>query len=661
MFNPEFDGAPFAPDTVNQYGQPIGANLPEWQPRPLPGKLALEGEWCRLELLSPERHASALYNAYRLATGGSDWTYLSVGPFTCADDYRAYAEKVSQDTSALHYTVIDQRTSEALGTLALMRIQPEHGVIEIGFVAFSPALQRTPLSTEANFLLLRYVFEQLGYRRCEWKCDSLNLRSRRAAERLGFSYEGTFRQAIVYKGRSRDTAWYSMLAQEWPRHRQALQHWLSPDNFNAQGQQVNNLQSIRASTEGNRHQPLSASPLMTAYARLDVAFVHGEGARLWDSNGREYLDAIAGVAVTSLGHAHPEIAQIIAEQSGQLLHTSNIFRIEWQERLGRKLCALSGMERAFFCNSGAEANETAFKLARLYGNSKQIANPQILVMENAFHGRTLATLAATGNVAKQRGFEPLMPGFVRVPYDDIAAIEAAAALNPDIVAVLLEPVQGEGGIRVASPDYLRRLRTLCDQHDWLLMLDEVQSGMGRTGAWFGHQHADIRPDVITLAKALGNGFPIGACLAHGTAAELFSPGLHGSTFGGNPLGCRVACAVLDIMMRNAMPEQAAILGKQLLTGLQTALRQHPNVITIRGLGLMVGIELNIPCAHLVQQALKEQRLLITVTRDTVIRLLPPLICSPQQIDDIVSRISRLLNSLPNQPQESSNQLIFKEK
>lgn len=645
MFNPGFDGTPSAPDTANQYGQPIGMDMPEWQPRPLPGKLALEGEWCRLELLSPERHASALYSAYRLAAGGSDWTYLSVGPFSCADDYRAYAERMSRDTSAFHYTVIDQRTSEALGTLALMRIQPEHGVIEIGFVAFSPALQRTPLSTEANFLLLRYVFEQLGYRRCEWKCDSLNLRSRRTAERLGFKYEGTFRQAMVYKGRNRDTAWYSMLAQEWPQHRQALQHWLSPDNFDGQGQQVRNLQSIRASIEASKNQPQPSSALMAAYARQNVAFVRGDGARLWDANGKEYLDAIAGVAVTSLGHAHPEISRIIAEQSGQLLHTSNMFRIEWQERLGKKLCELAGMERAFFCNSGAEANETALKLARLHGSRKQVANPQVLVMENAFHGRTLATLSATGNAAKQHGFAPLIPGFVRIPYDDIEAVEKAATLNPDIVAVLLEPVQGEGGVRVASADYLRKLRALCDQHGWLLMLDEVQTGIGRTGAWFGHQHAAISPDVITLAKALGNGFPIGACLARGTAAELFSPGLHGSTFGGNPMACRVACTVLDIMARNNMPQQAAVLGKQLLNGLQTALRQHPNVIAIRGQGLMVGIELDIACAHVVQQALKEQRLLITVTRDTIIRLLPPLICSPQQIDVIVSRITRLLNSL----------------
>ncbi|WP_425055990.1 aspartate aminotransferase family protein [Pseudomonas abyssi] len=386
------------------------------------------------------------------------------------------------------------------------------------------------------------------------------------------------------------------------------------------------------------------SHLMRAYARQPVSFVRGNGAQLWDEQGVEYLDAIAGVAVTSLGHAHPEIAAVISDQAKTLLHTSNVFGIDWQERLGERLCALTGMQSAFFCNSGAEANETAIKLARLHAHRKQILQPQILVMGNAFHGRTLATLAATDNPANQQGFGPLPEGFLRVPYNDIRAAREAAEHCPGIVAVLIEPVQGEGGIRVASADYLRELRSLCDQHGWLLMLDEIQTGLGRTGAWFGYQIADIEPDAITLAKALGNGFPIGACLARGAAADLFSPGLHGSTFGGNPLACRVACTVLDIMARERLAERAAVQGARLLAGLQQALGAHPHVTAIRGQGLMVGIELDRPCKELVGRALSEQQLLITVTRDTVIRLLPPLTCTDEQIDDIVLRLARLLST-----------------
>lgn len=388
----------------------------------------------------------------------------------------------------------------------------------------------------------------------------------------------------------------------------------------------------------------ATSHLMRAYARQPLSFARGSGARLWDEDSVEYLDAIAGVAVTSLGHAHPEIASVISEQAGTLLHTSNVFRIDWQERLGECLCALTGMQKAFFCNSGAEANETALKLARLHGHRKQVAEPKILVMENGYHGRTIATLSATGNPATQIGFAPFLPGFLRVPYNDIDAVRQAADQSPDIVAVLIEPVQGEGGIRVASADYLRELRRLCNQRGWLLMLDEIQTGMGRTGAWFGYQHAGIEPDVMTLAKALGNGFPIGACLARGSAADLFSPGQHGSTFGGNPLACRVACTVVDIMARDKLPERAAVLGARLLAGLQRTLSDHPHVIAIRGQGLMAGIELDQPCKELVGRALAEQHLLITVTRDTVIRLLPPLICDEMQIDDIVVRLARLLSS-----------------
>lgn len=390
---------------------------------------------------------------------------------------------------------------------------------------------------------------------------------------------------------------------------------------------------------------MSAAPayLMHTSARQPVSFSRGRGASLWDTEGVEYLDAIAGVAVTSLGHANPEIAAAIAEQASVLLHTTNMFRIPWQEQLGERLCLLSGMQRAFFCNSGAEANEAALKLARLHANARQVAQPQVLVMENSFHGRTLATLAATGNPAVHRGFEPLMPGFVRVPFDDIEAIRQVAAQSPDIVAVLVEPVQGEGGVHAASAGYLQALRQVCDEHDWLMMIDEVQTGLGRTGTWFGFEHADIKPDVITLAKALGNGFPIGACLARGKAAQLFSPGHHASTFGGNPLACRVGCTVLDIMQRDHIPQRAAASGRRLLAALKLALGNHPEVVSVRGIGLMIGIELNGPCAELVGRAREEQRLLITVTRGNTVRLLPPLICDDAQIDDIAARITRLLS------------------
>ncbi len=388
--------------------------------------------------------------------------------------------------------------------------------------------------------------------------------------------------------------------------------------------------------------PATTPHLMQTYARQAVSFVRGQGARLWDAQGVEYLDAMAGVAVTNLGHGHPDIAAAIADQAGMLLHTSNLFHIAGQEALGARLCALSGMERAFFCNSGAEANESALKLARLHAQRRQVAEPLVLVMDNSFHGRTLATLAATGNPAVQRGFAPLVPGFVRLPYDDLEALQAAAREPSRIVAVLVETVQGEGGVRVASAAYLRALRRLCDAHQWLLMVDEVQTGMGRTGAWFGYQHAGIAPDVITLAKGLGNGFPIGACLARGAAAQLFSPGHHGSTFGGSPLACRVASTVVDIMQRDDIPARAAVLGLRLLAGLRQALARHADVVAIRGLGLMVGIELQRDCRELVARALQEQRLLITVTRERTIRLLPPLVCNAAQIDDIVLRVAGLL-------------------
>ncbi|WP_432719456.1 aspartate aminotransferase family protein [Jeongeupia wiesaeckerbachi] len=387
---------------------------------------------------------------------------------------------------------------------------------------------------------------------------------------------------------------------------------------------------------------MTASYLMHAYSRQAISFERGLGARLWDSEGREYLDAIAGVAVTNLGHAHPEIAAAIADQASRLIHTSNLFGIEWQEQLGARLCALAGMDKAFFCNSGAEANETALKLARLHAQRRGIAQPLVVVMDNSFHGRTFATLAASGNPAVHQGFAPLMPGFIRVPFNDMAALRQCAEEHPDIVAVLLEPVQGEGGVHVADPAYLQQLRALCDVRGWLMMMDEIQTGLGRTGEWFGFNHAGITPDVITLAKALGNGVPIGACLARGDAAALFLPGNHGSTFGGNPLACRVGCCVLDISEREQLPQRARRSGERLLSGLQARLAGHPGVRGVRGHGLMVAIEMTKPCTPLVERALRTEALLINVTRERTVRLLPPLICTPVQIDQIVERLSRLI-------------------
>ncbi|AFM35254.1 MULTISPECIES: aspartate aminotransferase family protein [Stutzerimonas stutzeri subgroup] len=384
------------------------------------------------------------------------------------------------------------------------------------------------------------------------------------------------------------------------------------------------------------------SHLMHAYARQPVYFTRGQGARLWDTHGREYLDAIAGVAVTNLGHSHPEIAAAIADQAGRLMHTSNMFGIEWQDSLGSRLCAISEMRRAFFCNSGAEANETALKLARLHASRRGVAHPLVVVMENSFHGRTLATLAATGNPGVQRGFEPLMPGFMRVPYADIDAVRTLASQFSNIVAVLVEPVQGESGVRIAPIEYMQVLRDLCTANDWLFMVDEVQTGFGRTGAWFGYQHAGVLPDVITLAKGLGNGYPIGACLARGTAADLFSPGHHGSTFGGNPMACRIGCTVVDVMERERIPQRARVMGQRLEGALRQGLAGCEGVVAIRALGLMVGIELDRPCTELLTCALKDEALLISVSRERTIRLLPALICSEAEIDEIAARLSRLV-------------------
>lgn len=382
--------------------------------------------------------------------------------------------------------------------------------------------------------------------------------------------------------------------------------------------------------------------LMAAYSRQNVAFVRGSGARLWDENGNEYLDAISGVAVTNLGHSHPDVTKALTDQANLLMHTSNLFKVNWQEALAHKLARLSGMESAFFCNSGAEANETALKLAWLHAKSRGRGAPQILVMDKSFHGRTFATLAATGNPSLHQGFTPLLEGFLHVPFGDLDAIRAFAKANPAISAVLVESVQGEGGVNPAPDGFLTGLRKLCDEYGWLLMIDEIQTGIGRTGTWFGYQQFGVLPDVVTLAKGLGNGFPVGACLARGLASKLLSPGTHGSTFGGNPLACRVGCTVIDVIERDGLIENAAYLGSRLLRQLEENLSEISCVTAIRGRGLMVGVELDRPCAGFVGKALVEEKLLITVAREKTIRLLPPMICTADEIDEIAERLTRLI-------------------
>jgi acetylornithine aminotransferase len=388
---------------------------------------------------------------------------------------------------------------------------------------------------------------------------------------------------------------------------------------------------------------MSANCLMNTYKSMPLSFIRGLGAHLWDEDGREYLDALAGVAVTNVGHCHPRIVQVIGEQAGLLLHTSNHYSIPWQLRLAGTLTQLAGMEQAFFNNSGAEANETALKLARLYGWSKGIRQPLVIVMDNAFHGRTLGTLSASDNGGVRLGYQPLPGEFVRVGFGDIAAIEAAGRLHGErIVAVLMEPIQGEGGVLMPPPGYLKQVRELCTRRGWLMMLDEIQSGMGRTGQWFAFQHHGIVPDVMTLAKGLANGIPIGACLARGAAAQLFTPGSHGSTFGGNPLACRVACTVLEIIEQEAVLSNAAAQGVRLLDGLREALAGHPDVASIRGQGLMVGIELKRAIPDLALKAAREHGLLINVTRGQTIRLLPPLIIDKREVRMIVEGVSAVL-------------------
>ncbi|WP_288096814.1 aspartate aminotransferase family protein [Pseudomonas sp.] len=381
---------------------------------------------------------------------------------------------------------------------------------------------------------------------------------------------------------------------------------------------------------------MTAACLMSTYQPLALSFTKGLGTRLWDQAGREYLDAIAGVAVTNVGHSHPKIVSAISEQAGLLLHTSNLYSIDWQQQLAQKLTRLAGMDRAFFNNSGAEANETALKIARLHGWHKGIEQPLVVVMENAFHGRTLGTLSASDGPAVRLGFNTLPGDFVKVPFGDLKALDQVQqAHGPRIVAILMEPIQGESGVQLAPPGYLKAVRELCHRRGWLMMLDEIQTGIGRTGRWFAFQHEGIVPDVMTLAKGLGNGIPIGACLARGKAAELFTPGSHGSTFGGNPLACRVACTVLDIIEEQQLRENARTQGERLLERLRAELADHPNVLAIRGQGLMIGIELKQPIRDLSLIAARDHSLLINVTRGQIIRLLPPLTIDEREVEMIV--------------------------
>ncbi|WP_321276023.1 aspartate aminotransferase family protein [Thiomicrorhabdus indica] len=380
--------------------------------------------------------------------------------------------------------------------------------------------------------------------------------------------------------------------------------------------------------------------LMNTYARLPVQFKKGKGAILKDKQGINYLDALSGIAVCSLGHSHPAISEAICKQSQKILHTSNLYQIGKQRKLAEKLFKLSDMERVFFCNSGAEANETAIKIARKFANDQGITHPKIIVMENSFHGRTLATLSATGNDKVHAGFSPLVEGFVRVPFDNVEAIKDLQD-DKDIVAILVEPIQGEGGVHVPQKGYLKSLREICDQNNWLLMCDEIQTGIGRTGKWFAHQHCDITPDVMTLAKALGNGVPIGACLAAGNAANVLAPGNHGTTFGGNPLACAAALAVIDVLTIHNHIDLVAKKGDTLLQRFKDELEGIEGVVDIRGRGYMIGIQLNRTCSDLVIQAL-EKRLLINVTRGDTVRLLPTFVMSQEQTNELVTTLTQLI-------------------
>ncbi len=392
---------------------------------------------------------------------------------------------------------------------------------------------------------------------------------------------------------------------------------------------------------------MSAEHLMQTYAPQPVAFARGEGVWLWDTEGRRYLDALAGIAVNGLGHAHPALVRALSEQAARLIHVSNLFRVPEQERAAERVCALAQMDNAFFCNSGAEANEAAIKLARLYGHQRGVESPAIVVMERAWHGRTLATLSATGSRKAQAGFEPLMGGFLRVPYNDFAAVERLAD-NASVVAVLLEVLQGEGGIHVADTEYQRSLRELCDRKQWLLMVDEVQSGVGRTGKWFAHQWSGIRPDVMSLAKGLGSGVPIGACLARGAAAKVFRPGNHGSTFGGGPLVSVAALTTLEVIEKDGLLGHAARMGEAIRGGLERELTGVDGVVQIRGTGLMIGVELARACGELVRRAL-DAGLVINVTADKVVRLLPPLVIGEDEARQVVAILAPLVRAFLAEP------------
>ena len=381
--------------------------------------------------------------------------------------------------------------------------------------------------------------------------------------------------------------------------------------------------------------------VMRTYGRQPIAFCRGKGPWLWDNKGNRYLDCVSGVAVNGLGHGHPRLVEAVSAQAARAMHVSNLYEIPEQEELAARLCELAGMDSAFFCNSGCEANEAAIKLARLFGHQRGVESPAIVVMENAFHGRTIATLSATGSRKVQAGFEPLLTGFLRVPYNDVAALLQVATVNPNIVAVLVEPVQGESGIQIPEDNYIPQLRKICDERGWLLMLDEVQSGMARTGKWFAHQHLGIKPDVMTLAKRLGNGFPIGACLARGAAASVFTPGKHGSTFGGNPLACVCALTTLSIIEDEALVQRAGKIGQRIKDSIASKLAATYGVKQVRGKGLMIGIELDRPCGDLVSQGL-QSGLVINVTAENVVRLLPPLNLEDSEVSLLIDGVSGLI-------------------
>ncbi|CZH12565.1 TPA: acetylornithine/succinylornithine family transaminase [Legionella pneumophila subsp. pneumophila] len=387
--------------------------------------------------------------------------------------------------------------------------------------------------------------------------------------------------------------------------------------------------------------------LITSYSPMPVTFTHGEGVWLYDEQGKKYLDGLSGIAVCGLGHAHPDVTRTIQEQAARLIHTSNVFHIKEQELLAAKLTSMARMEQVFFANSGAEANEAAIKLTRLFGHKKGIETPSIIVMEKAFHGRTMATLTASGSRKVQAGFEPLVPGFIRAPFNDLDAIHTIAANREDVVAVMVEPIQGEGGIYPAEEGYLRALANLCEQNDWMLIFDEIQTGNGRTGKLYSCMHYDIQPDILTTAKGLGNGMPIGACLMSKRAKDLFKPGNHGSTFGGNPLACATALTVLEVIERDKLCERVTKNSALLMDKLISNLGEHPHVKAIRGKGYMIGIELDRPANDMRVLGLENQ-VLFNITAETVVRLLPPLIISEDEIDELVNRITRTINQFTNQ-------------